>query len=60
MGRVEGDVFPEANTVSGVGAITESCEVEPRVESTGLNGEVKMLIDCMLVSLTLFDAPPFI
>ena len=60
MGEAVGDVLPEANTVPAVGAMTESCGVEPRFESTALDGEVEMVIDCILVPLTLFDASPFI
>jgi len=60
MKEVEKNVLSEANTVSSVDAVTESCEVKPRVEFTELNSEVEMVIDCMLVSLMLFNACSFI
>jgi len=60
MGEAGGDVLSEANTVSAVGIMTGSCEMKPRVESTGLVGEVEMVIDCMLAPVTLFDASSFI
>ncbi len=60
MREAGGDVLSEANTVSAVGIMTGSCEMKPRVESTGLVGEVEMVIDCMLAPVTLFDASSFI
>lgn len=59
MGEFGGYVLSEANTVP-FGAVIGSCEVEPKVESKGLDNEVIVVIDCMLAPLTLFDASPFI